>query len=82
MTGDEGDAGPGEAEGVGEEGDEGFVGATIDGWGCEGDLQCFGVDASDGVFACSGMDADGEGAAVGGVVSVRRGLRHGWIMIG
>ena len=33
LAGDESDAGPGEAEGFGEEGDEGFVGTAVYGWG-------------------------------------------------
>jgi hypothetical protein len=76
LAGDEGDAGLGEVEGIGQEGDEGFVGAAFYGWGGEGDFEGFGVYAGDGVFPCSGVDADGEGAAVGGVVG--EGGGHGW----
>src|SRR5271168_2596705 len=58
-AGDQGDAGFGEAEDVGEEGDEGLVGAAVDRRGSEGDLQSAGMEAGDGVAAGSGLDADG-----------------------
>jgi len=66
-AGEEADVSAGQAKEVGQEGDEGFVGAAIGGWGGEGDFDGSGVDAGDGVFAGAGMDADGEGAPAGQV---------------
>lgn len=68
MSGEEGDAGFGEAEAVAEEVDEGLIGSAVDGRGGEGDFKGVVVDTGDGVFAGSGMDANGEGGSVGGVV--------------
>ena len=67
-AGDQGDARFGQAEGVGEEGDESFVGTAIDRWSGEGDLEGVGMSARHRVAAGSGVDADGEGAAVRGWV--------------
>ena len=50
---------------AGEEGDEGGVGAAVGGWGGEGEIERAVVEAGDGVAPGSGVDADGEGAAVG-----------------
>ena len=70
MSGEEDDAGVGEVEAVAEEVDEGLVGAAVDWWGGEGDFERVVVDAGDGVFAGSGMDANGECGSVRGVVGV------------
>ena len=58
-AGDERDAGAGDAEGFGEEGDERGVGAAVGGWGGEGDFQGAVMGAGDGVAAGAGMNADG-----------------------
>jgi len=65
-TGDQRDVSAGNAEVVGEEGDECGVGAAVRWWGGEGDFERAIVDAGDGVAAGAGVNADGEGAAVGG----------------
>jgi hypothetical protein len=70
-SGDQGDARLGKAKGVGEEGDEGLVGAAVHRWSGEDDLQSVGMEAGDGVTSGSGLNADGEGAAV------RRGEKAG-----
>ena len=46
-----------------EKGDESFVGATVGGWGGEGDLYGAIVHAGDGVGTGAGMDADGRGCS-------------------
>jgi hypothetical protein len=87
-AGEERDARFGEAEGIGEEGDECRVGAAVDGRGGESDLErggssnSGGVRAGDRVAPGSGMDADGQGAAVRGGVEAGGqggfGMRRGW----
>jgi hypothetical protein len=80
-SGEQGDAGAGDVKFAGEEGDERLVGSAIGGRRGEGDLERAVVDAGDGVAPRSGMHADGEGAAVGGVTDCE-GSGHGswWIV--
>ena len=56
---------------IAEEGYEGFVGSAFYWWSGQGDFQGCVVNTGDGVFAGSGVDADIEGAAVGGVAEGR-----------
>ena len=79
--GEQSDAGARDAELAGEEGDEGLVGAAIGGRRGEGDFERAVMDAGDGVTPRSGMDADGEGAAVGAIADCE-GSGHGscWLV--
>jgi hypothetical protein len=68
VAGDEGDAGFGDVESVAEQINQGFVGAVVYGWGGEGDFECAGVKAVDGVPTGSGVEADAQSTAVWGFV--------------
>lgn len=81
CAGEQSDAGAREMEFAGEEGDEGLVGAAIGGRRGEGDFERAIVDAGDGVAPRSGMDANGEGAAVRDVADCERGGHGSWWLV-
>jgi hypothetical protein len=68
LAGDQLDGAFGDGKALGEEGDEGLVGAAFNGRRVDGDLQlrrrAFAVEAGDGRLLGSGMGANGQGDAV------------------
>ena len=80
-SGEQGDAGARDAELGGEEGDERLVGSAIGGRRGERNFERAVVDAGDGVTPCSGMHADGEGAAVGDVADCEGSGHWSWWLV-
>ena len=66
---------------AGEKGDEGLVGSAIGGRRGERDFERAVVDAGDGVAPRTGMDADGEGAAVGAVADCEGSGHWSWWLV-